>query len=315
MSAAVALQAVLSGLAFGAVYGLLGVGYTLIHRLTRIHHLGYGDVVIGAIFVALLTSVGRQPVVIAPGALASVAQVFVALLGGALLSAAVYATAVRPALRATRADSAVAGWVVGVVLAGLIVREALALVFPRESSAVADPLRLDRITGSGLLELPGGQSLPVRSLGVFAVALLAGIAVERLVTRTRFGRALRAVADDPDTAALMGIDRERMVLAAFALAGLLAGLAGLLAAPSLRLTVGGGVLLGLKAAAAALVGGLGRPAGALAGGLAIGVLEALAGASTALGPAYVDVLPLALLVVVLALRPEGLGTRAQPVPR
>jgi branched-chain amino acid transport system permease protein len=142
---------------------------------------------------------------------------------------------------------------------------------------------------------------------VLAIALAVGLLTERLLVRSRFGRALRAVADDPDAAALCAVSTRRVVLLAFVAAGLLAGLAGLLDAPGRTLSVDDGVVLGLSGIAAALLGGLGSLRGALAGGLVLGVVQALV--VTRFGAAWADVVPLGLLVLLLALRPEGLGRR------
>jgi branched-chain amino acid transport system permease protein len=146
---------------------------------------------------------------------------------------------------------------------------------------------------------------------VLALALVAGVLAERLLVRSRFGKALRAVADDPDAAALCGVSTRRVVLLAFAAAGLLAGLAGLLVAPGRTLSVDDGVVLGLSGIAAALLGGLGSLRGALLGGLLVGVLQSLV--VTAYGAAWTDVVPLGLLVVLLAFRPEGLRRSRAPV--
>jgi len=139
---------------------------------------------------------------------------------------------------------------------------------------------------------------------VLAVGLAAGVLVERLLATTGAGAVVRAVSDDARAAALLGIPTERVVLAAFALAGALAGLAGLLIAPGAPIGVDDGVVLGLKGIAAALLGRLGSLRLALAGGLVLGVLEAFALAGISAG--WADVLPLALLVVLAALRPRGL---------
>jgi branched-subunit amino acid ABC-type transport system permease component len=120
---------------------------------------------------------------------------------------------------------------------------------------------------------------------------------------------VRAVSDDPAAAALLGVPAERVVLAAFALAGALAGLAGLLVAPERPLGVQDGVVLGLKGIAAALLLRAGSLRYAMLGGLAVGVLEALVVAWPALGAAWGDVIPLALLVALAALRPEGVLAR------
>jgi branched-subunit amino acid ABC-type transport system permease component len=310
VSGGVALQAVVAGLAVGSVYGLVGLGFTLVHRMTRVLSFAHGDLVLGTLFVSVLAVVGTTPVVTTLPVLQSVLQVAVALAAGALLSALLYAVAVRPFSgvpgRAERGAVAAGGWVAGTLAVGLLLRESLGLVFEREAYAVADPLRLGRLADDGLVGLPGGGTLQVRLLGVLAIGLLAGVAVERFVVRSATGRALRAVADDPQTAALMGVPAERLVLLAFVLAGALAGLAGILVGPGGRASVGAGVVLGLKGTAAALLGRLGSVRGAIVGGLVLGVAESLAVASERLGPAYADVLALAILVLVLAWRPEGL---------
>jgi branched-subunit amino acid ABC-type transport system permease component len=298
VSAGVALQAVATGLAQGAVYGLVALGFTLCYRLVRVLSFAHGDLIVGATFVSVLATVGTTPVLRAPGLGTAAAQVVLALVVGGALGAVLYVVAVRP----FHSD---VGWVAATVTAGLVVREALGLVFTREAYAVADPLRLP----TRLLALPGGGHVSVRLLCVLGIALAVGVAAERLLVASRYGKAMRAVADDRDAAALMGVPTDRVVLVAFAVAGVLAGVAGLLAAPAGPVTVSSGVVLGLKGTAAALLGRLGSPRGALAGGLVLGVAESLAVSWTALGPAYRDVLALGVLVVVLAARPEGLRSR------
>lgn len=298
MSLGVALQAVVTGLAQGAVYGLVALGFTLCYRLVRVLNFAHGDVIAGATFVAVLATVGTTPVLRAPSAGVALAQVAVALAVGAAIGGLLYLVAVRP-------FGGELGWVAATVTAGLVVREALALVLTREAYLVADPLRLPTRNVS----LPGGGTFSVRLVAVLAIGLAVGVAVERLLVASRYGRAMRAVADDRDAATLMGVPTERVVLGAFVVAGLLAGVAGLLSAPAGPVTVSGGVILGLKGTTAALLGRLGSARGAIAGGLALGVVEALVVAWPAAGPAYRDVLALTLLVVVLAARPEGLRSR------
>ena len=305
MSAGVLLQAVLSGLSVGAVYGLVALGFTLLAGLTRVYQLAHGDLVVAAVLGAVLVVVGRTPVAADLGVGGSVALVALALALGAGLSVAVFQLAVRPALR--RGDPV--AWVAGTVAAGLLLREVLGLLLPEQGYAVPDPLRLDRLTSTGVLELPGGGSLPVRSLAVLAVGLVVGLVVERLVVRSSVGRALRAVTDDPDAALLCGVSVERVVLVGVLLAGVLAAMAGLLDAPGHPVSTGSGVILGLKGIAAALIGRIGSLRGALVGGLLLGVVEQVAVALPGPGPAWQDVLPLAVLVAVLAFRPDGLDVR------
>lgn len=310
MEVGVLLQAVLSGLAQGAVLGLVALGFTLVAGTVRVLHLAHGDLAVAAVLLAVLGVLGTTPVAAALAPLPALAFVLLVLAAGGALSALAAALAVRPHLAdvATGRPADPTGWVAGLIAAGLLLREGLGLLLPQQGYAIPDPLRLDALTGSGVLALPGGQVLPARVPAVLGLALLVGVLTERLLVRSRFGRALRAVADDPDAAALCGVPARRVVLQVFALAGVLAGVAGLLDAPGRSsLSVDDGVVLGLAGIAAALLGGLGSARGALLGGLAIGLLQALA--VTALDARVTDLVPLALLVVLLAVRPDGLRRR------
>lgn len=305
MDVGVLLQALLTGLAAGAVLGLVALGFTLVAGTVRVLHLAHGDVAVAAVLTAVLVVVGRTPVATRLDGPQAAALVAVALAVGAALAAAIAVLVVRPALpdpaRGRRGDAL--AWVAGGVAAGLLLRELLGLALPQEAYAVPDPLRLDRLQA---LDLPGGAVLAGRVPVVLVLALVLGVVVERVLVLSRFGKALRAVADDPDAALLCGVPARRVVLVAFVVAGLLAGLAGLLdATGSARaVAVDDGVLLGLAAVAAALLGGLGSLRGALVGGLAVGVAQSLA--VTYHGGEWAQVVPLGLLVTVVALRPQGL---------
>jgi branched-subunit amino acid ABC-type transport system permease component len=304
----VLLQAVVSGLATGALLGLVALGFTLVAGTVRVLHLAHGDVVVAAVFTGVLVVLGRTPVAttLSPGP--AVGFAVLVLVAGAAVSAAVGWVAVRPHLpdvtRARPGDTL--GWVAGLVAAGLLLREVLGMLLPEEAYAVPDPFRLDALTGSGVFSLPGGGTVPARVPAVLILGVVLGVAAEEVLVRSRFGKALRAVADDPDAAALCGVPARRVVLLAFVAAGLLAGFAGLLYAgdPGRTIGVDDGVVLGLAGIAAALLGGLGSLRGALIGGLVVGVAQSLA--ITQLGAEYADVVPLGLLVVLLALRPQGL---------
>jgi branched-subunit amino acid ABC-type transport system permease component len=293
---------------------LVALGFTLVYGLTRVYPLAHGDVVVGSAFIAVLAVVGSTPVAQSPSVLSGIGLIVLMLAAGAVLSALVYAVAMRPYVGVGGRVPDAVGWVAGAIAAGLAIREVLGLVFTRQAYAIPDPLRLSSLTESGEVGLPGGTSVPVRFFAVLAIGLAVALVVQLLLERGRLGLALRAASDDPETAGLLGVRVERLVLFAFVLAGLLAGLAGLLDAPGHPLSVDAGVVLGLKGVAAAFLGRLGSMRGALVGGLALGVAESLAVAWPPLGAEYADVLPLGLLVAVLALRPEGLrGRVSEPV--
>lgn len=305
MDVGVLLQALLTGLASGAVLGLVALGFTLVAGTVRVLHLAHGDVAVAAVLTSVLVVAGRTPVATRLAGPESVALVAVTLAVGAALAAAVAVLVVRPALADPtrgRAGDALA-WVAGGVAAGLLMRELLGLALPQEAYAVPDPLGLDRLQA---LDLPGGAVLAGRVPAVLLLALVLGVAAERLLVLSRFGKALRAVADDPDAASLCGVPARRVVLLAFVAAGLLAGVAGLLdaTASARAVAVDDGVLLGLAAVAAALLGGLGSLRGALVGGLVVGLAQSVA--VTYHGGEWAQVVPLGLLVAVVALRPEGL---------
>ncbi|GAA1311032.1 branched-chain amino acid ABC transporter permease [Planotetraspora silvatica] len=317
MSGGVALQAFLSGLALGTAYGLIAMGFSLVYRLTGVISFAHGDFVVGGVFIGVLVVLGSTPVAAALDVVHSVGLAVLIVAAGAALSAGVYFVAVRPFLpgvghRSTRGD--VLGWVAGGLAAGLLIREVLGLVLTQDAYAVPDPLRLGSLTPSGVLQLPGGETVSVRALGVIGIGLAVGILVERLLVLTPVGTAMKAVSEDPTAAALLGLPVRRLVLVAFVVAGALAGLAGLLISPDRSLGVDDGVVLGLKAMAAALVGGLGSVRGALAGGLALGVIESFVVASSVLGPHYADVVPLTILLIVLALGRRGLRSALREDP-
>jgi branched-subunit amino acid ABC-type transport system permease component len=306
------LQAVLAGLSLGAVYGLVGVGFSLVWSLTRVLAFAHGDIVIGSVLFGVLAVIGTTPVAIAPDIGHSVALVLLTLAFGVGLSVLGYVFTVRPFLDRSRSahlsrGEDLLGWVAGGVTAGLVIRTALGVALPAAAYAVPDPLHLDSLRHSGVVSLPGNASVPVRVFPVLVLALLAAFAADRLLVGSRIGRAMRSVADNADAAVLCGVPVERAVLAAFVIAGLLAAVAALLVAPSGSTAVDRGVVLGLDGAAAALLGRLGSPRGAVAGGLVIGVLQQLASVTPHVGAAWSELLPLTVLVVVLAVRPGGFG--------
>ncbi|MDA0161546.1 hypothetical protein OM076_14815 [Solirubrobacter ginsenosidimutans] len=298
MSGPVAVQALVTGLATGAAYGLIALGFTLVQRLTGVLAFAHGDVLIGAVFVAVLAVIGTMPVAAPLGFGSVILLAVVAVVAGAALSATVYAVAIRP----FRGD--VLGWVASSLAAGLLVRELVGMPFAQQAYALPDPL------GSpGSIGLGGGVTVPVRALEVLALGLLVGVAVERALATTGAGAVMRAVADDARAAALLGVPTERVVIIAFLLAGALAGFAGLLIAPQAPIGLQDGVLLGLKGMTAALLGRLGSLRLALAGGLVLGVLEGFILASSSLGARWADTIVLALLAVLAATRPRGLLAR------
>ena len=312
MSQGELLQALVSGLSNGAVYGLVAMGFALTYGVTRIVAFAHGDIVGASLAGAVVVVLGSTPVVTSPAIGSAIAVVALTIALGAALSVGTYLAVIRPFVgsgRALSSASAAATWIGGGVVIGLLLRQLIASQLPRDSTAIPDPLRLDRLTATGVMRLPGGASVPARVVGVVIVGSLVALAVELILTRTLMGHALRAVSIDPMAAGLAGIAWKRLLPLAFVMAGVLAAIAGVLAVPGRALTTDTGVILGLKAIAAALLWRLGSPGWAFLGGLTLGVVEALVVETW--GPAWSDVTALAILVVVVALRPQGLGVRHQ----
>jgi hypothetical protein len=185
VDAGVGLQVVLSGLATGAVLGLVALGFSLVAGTVRVLHLAHGDVVVAAVFTGVLAVLGSTPVATVLPAGSALAFIGLVLLAGAAVRARRGAGgAPEPAGRRGRAGD-VLGWVAGGVAAGLLLREVLGLLLPQQAYAVPDPLRLDALVGGGLVDLPGGSTLPVRVLAVLAIGLAVGLLAERLLVRSR----------------------------------------------------------------------------------------------------------------------------------
>ncbi len=283
-----AMQYVASGLTTGAVYALLALGYNLIYNATGIVNFTQGDFLSlgGLVMYTLLTGLGLPVWLAFPGAVAAVA------LAGALLE--------RLCLRPARS------------------RELIILIFI--TMAASTLMRGLMKQGWGKLPLampPLSPDVPVRLLGatvtpqnlwVMGITLACIGCLVWFFKGTVTGKAMRAVAVDPRTARLMGMDVGRLTTLSFALAGALGALGGILITPITSLSYDIGLMLGLKGFAAAVLGGYGSFAGAVAGGLSLGLIESLgAGYVTS---AYRDVIVFALLILVLFVRPQGLLGRS-----
>jgi branched-chain amino acid transport system permease protein len=302
MSALVSLwlQILLSGLAAGSVYGLLAVGHTVIYQLTGIVHFALGDLVGLGVFAALAVTAGTAPVTQASAsnwrfALALVVGIAVT----AALSSASYSEIIHPFV----ARRSTIGWVAASVAIAFAIQAFLRVFFIRPAYVFPDPLPVHRIGNDGIVSV-AGATFPVRSLFVIALGLALARAATVLVRRTRFGRSLQAISQDPEGARLVGIPLEQHVSRAFALVGALAVVIAIAAAPSGPFSVTTGSLLGVKGLVAALVVGFSQPVWAFAAGLALGVVEsAIASGEISghgIGPAWREVIPIGLALLALA---------------
>ena len=278
------LQLLISGLALGAAYALVALGFVLVLNASRAVNFAHGDLVAAGGFaaVALASLLPLPAILLLPMVLA-----ILAALGLILAALAYFPLSRRPP----------AALFVSTIAAGLILRNGLDALFG------AAPRTGPPLLGAGLVEI-GPALVSRQSLAVIlAAALLAGL-LWGLLAKTRLGRRLRASAEDPEMARALGVPVTRMVALAFALAAALAGAAGLLLANQFFVTPEDGGALMLKAYIATALGGWGRLAGAVAGALAIALFEV--GVAALLSYPVAEALLYATALAILALRPHGL---------
>jgi branched-chain amino acid transport system permease protein len=300
----IALQVLVSGLAAGGVYGLFAAGHSLIYRLTGIVNFAFGDLVGLGVFATLLVLAGTSPV---SQSGAHEPRFVLALTVGLVLCVAAsigtYVGLVQPYL----SRGSTIGWVAGTAAVAFAIRAVIGATFERSSYVFPDPLPFHRVGHSGFVHL-GGAQVQARAFFVIGLAIAIALASARLLERTRFGRGLRAVADDAEGARFVGAPVELLVALAFGLVGALAMIAAIAAAPGEAVNANTGTLLGLKGLVAALAVRLGPPLWAFAAGLLLGVVEAAIAnvhlGGWQLGPSYREVLPLAFVLLLISLWPS-----------
>lgn len=292
------LQLLVNGLVTGSVFAIAAVGVSLIYGILRLVNFAYGDVMAYGACMAFLFNVTLGLQMVLSTALAMVAT--------AVLSVALELVLWRP-LRA-RGAGFMSLFLASIGLA-LILRQMLLLVAGPQSRAYdVNPYKVYVI---GSVRLSGSQAIAI------AVAVVAIVLVGVLLSSTSLGRTMRAVADDRALAAVAGIDTGRVVILTWIVSGLLAGLAGVLAAlVQSTFDPNFGFALLLPVFAAVVLGGIGSPYGALLGGLVLGVVTELStwgGFFGGVNSVYKPVVAFAILIGVLLVRPQGLFGRARVV--
>jgi branched-subunit amino acid ABC-type transport system permease component len=287
-----------NGLVTGSVFAIAAVGVSLIYGILRLVNFAYGDVMAYGACMAFLFNVTLGLQMVLSTALAMVAT--------AVLSVALELVLWRP-LRA-RGAGFMSLFLASIGLA-LILRQMLLLVAGPQSRAYdVNPYKVYVI---GSVRLSGSQAIAI------AVAVVAIVLVGVLLCSTSLGRTMRAVADDRALAAVAGIDTGRVIVLTWIVSGLLAGLAGVLAAlVQSTFDPNFGFALLLPVFAAVVLGGIGSPYGALLGGFVLGVVTELStwgGFFGGVNSVYKPVVAFAILIGVLLVRPQGLLGRARVV--
>lgn len=284
---AFAATLIVAGLSVGSIYALIAITLNLTYWTTRTVNFGQG---------AILMLCAMGTVALAGAGLPLWAAALLAIVAAGALSVLAERVAVRPAL----AVAGSMGWAVSTLGFGILIQGLVAKYLG--SQAVAFP---DVVLRSDLYMQLGPVRVGMQYLLVFVFSVATIVLLELLLRHTIWGRVVRAVAQDRELASVMGVPVVRVILLSFLASGCLAGIAGILTAQIIgTVDAAFGFKLLISGFIAGIVGGFGKNTGALAGGLMIGVLEQLVGGyiSTAVGHA----LSLAILVTVLAWRPQGL---------
>lgn len=292
------VQSLANGLVLGSMYGLIAVAYTMIYGIIGMVNFAFGEIFMFGAFAALafLADPGSPVSSFLP---APSLPLPLAVAGGVVVAAALAVAVERVAYRPFR------GWPVLTVLISAIAMSVILRALGQFLFGAADAPYPELVSGEPLGV--GGAVLQRMDLAVVAIAGAAMAAFAALVRWTDLGRAMRATAQDQETARLLGIDVDRVVVAAFAIGGALAGASGILYASHFRFANPSmGFVPGLKGLVAAVVGGIGNLPGAFVGGMLLGVVETLAASYVPMGSAYRDAIAFAVLVTILWVRPQGL---------
>ena len=280
------LQSILAGLTNGFVYGLIGLGIAVVFRGARIINAMQGDFALLGSVVAYVAST-RLGVPMLPAFLAGV-------LAGGVLGLLVERLLIRPTeKRAGTEDSYLL-----VTLGGAFAASAAVLLYFGRDSYV-----LNGIGGDASVDVLDA-AIRVHAVWLIVISSLVVLALKLFYSYTRFGQAMLAASIDVDGSLTIGINVPLMRTLTFVTGGLMGGLAGILVAPLINIHYEMGLLLTLKGFAAAILGGLISPVGAMFGGVLLGLVESLAIASVSSG--YKDVITMVILILIMILMPQGL---------
>jgi branched-chain amino acid transport system permease protein len=293
MDAGLLAQYIMNGMMVGMVYALVAVGFTLFFGVLDIIQFAHGDVVVVGAFAALMTFAGLHGAVGGPVTL--LAMVMVAIFAVAGLGMVIARYLVLP----LRAAPALNTLLITLML-GTILREAVRLFYPQGANPKPFPALLP--TNSITV---GSFDLRLDNAIMLAAGVAVVVGVELLLNRTKLGLAIRAVAQDEETARIMGVNFTAIVLVAFAIGSALAAVAGVMNGLYYNeINFGMGLYLGVIGFAAAIIGGLGSIYGAILGGFLVAALQTIG--AIALPSAYKDVFAFAVIILFMAWRPTGL---------
>ena len=284
MNLSLIFSQIVNGLQTGAVFALVALGYSMVYGIIRLLNFAHGDIIMVGAYTAFyaMTAFHLHPV------LSVVLAVFISMVLGVVIEKVAY-TPLRSAPRLSLLITAI-----GI---SFLLENGAQLIFGADTKSM-DPI----VTGNTTI---GSMNISYAALITIVVSVIAMVALTFLVQKTKLGKAMRAVSEDMGAAQLMGISLNRTISFTFAVGSALAGIGSVLylcAYPQASPTMGS--MLGLKAFVAAVLGGIGSIPGAMIGGFAIGLLEALV---SAVGlSVWKDGAVFAILIIVLLVKPTGI---------
>ena len=288
---AIGLQWVLSGLTVGSIYALVAIGFSIIYSSTRVINFAQGGFsMLGGMLMYTLAVRGQLPAWL--GFLLAV--LVVTAFGAGFEKAVIHPmrdhstiTVIIVTIGLSIFMTAVAKWIWG-----------------------TDPVKIASFSGERPLRFLGASVVP-QSLWVFGFTIVAVVLVFLFFNRTLLGKGMRAAADNPDAASLVGVSSSTSSLVAWTIASALGAAAGVVIAPIHFASYSVGTALGLKGFTAAVLGGLGSAPGAVVGGLVLGVIEQITAGYLPSG--YKDAVAFLILILVLLVRPQGLLGKSEDV--
>lgn len=294
----------ISGLIIGSVYALIALGYTLVYGILFMINFAHGEVMMlgafaGYFVLEIFNATGfstAQPI------LAVLITFFAGMLASMLAGLALERIAYRPLRGAPRLVP-----LISAIGASIFLQNVAQLMFGSARRIYTNPPIIERNVGWTFDVAGTPVTITYTGALTFFLSVLLMVGLYILVQRTRMGRSMRAVAENKETAALMGVDVDRVIANTFAISGILAGAAGVMWGFNNGIIYHYvGFIPGMKAFTAAVLGGIGNVPGAMLGGIVLGIAESLAPAVLDIPFQLKDVLGFSILVLVLIFRPTGL---------
>ncbi|MBJ6723944.1 branched-chain amino acid ABC transporter permease [Geomesophilobacter sediminis] len=283
------LQFVISGLATGSIYALIGLSFAIIFNSTGIINFAQGEfVMLGGVLTICAITLLKLPLL---------AAILAAVAGTTLVGIIFERFAIRPLKNATPLSL-----IIITIGASILIRGVVMLLFGKDTQA------LPAFSGTTPIEVGSATLLP-QHLWIFGVTILVIIGSRLFFHHTITGKAMRACSFNRRAASLVGISVWRMVLLSFVISSALGSLAGVIIAPLTMTAYDVGVMLGLKGFCAAIMGGMGSGLGTVLGGLILGILESLGAGLLSSG--YKDAIAFFILLLILFVRPQGLFKKGE----